>query len=426
MKIKTISLWVVLAVGGMGPRPAWSAPLEWHGFGEVSYGVKVSDDTTKRDSFNLLEQRLQLKTSHFFEQGYLAEKRGMLNLKGDFTVDEYYSGKTGFELREAHLALSPMDRIDVKVGRQVLTWGTGDYLFINDQFPKDYESFFVGRNDEYLKKPSDALKVSAYPAIANLDFIVVPAFTPNTLPTGDRLSFFDSFQGGIAGTNSDRHLIPPPWQMSNNEYAVRLYRNFESYEGALYFSHGFYKSPMGYKDEAARQLFYPRLDVYGASLRGPFLGGIGNLEAGYNHSREDSDGIDRLIENSSFKAMTGYSKDLGSDWRIGFQYLYEQRLDYDHYRQALLPNDFFWDECRHLLTQRITKLFKDQTVQVGLFNFYSPSDHDGYVRPTLSYDLTDQWRLTAGANLPWGEDDITEFGMMKRNKNVYLHVRYSF
>jgi len=126
------------------------------------------------------------------------------------------------------------------------------------------------------------------------------------------------------------------------------------------------------------------------------------------------------------KFLSGYEKDLGNDLKIGFQYLYEQRLDYDEYLAALLPTDFIFDEFRHLLTQRVTKLYKNQTVMVSLFNFYSPSDKDGYIRPNISYDLTDQWKLTLGANIPWGEDDLTEFGQMKKNKNVYLRARYSF
>ncbi len=48
--------------------------------------------------------------------------------------------------------------VNLKIGRQVFTWGTGDYLFINDLFPKDYESFYIGRDDEYLKRPSEAVK----------------------------------------------------------------------------------------------------------------------------------------------------------------------------------------------------------------------------------------------------------------------------
>jgi hypothetical protein len=401
--------------------------IDIQGFAEHAYGIKVSDDTTKRDNYHLLEQRLQLESLYFFEgDHYLAEKGGILNFKGDFTVDEYYSGKTDFALRELNLSFTPQRIVDAKIGRQILTWGTGDYLFINDMFPKDYISFFSGRDDEYLKKPSDAVKLSFYPELMNIDFVVIPYFTPNTHAKGDRLSFFDSFQSGIAGLRSDRDLVEPAFQMENNEYALRLYRNFSGKEVAFYYFRGFDKSPRSYKNELKRQLYYERLDVYGASIRGAFAGGIANFETGYVFSREDADGTDRKIANSMFKAMAGYSKDLGNDLRVGLQYYYEQILDYDNYTDNLLANDYFWDEHRHLLTQRITKLFKRQTVEFSFFNFYSPSDNDGYVRSSIGYDITDQWNVTAGVNIPWGEDVITEFAQMKRNKNVYFRVRFSF
>ena len=417
----------MLLIFFLATRPAsgFEGP-EVHGFLETAYGVKVSDDQTKRDDYNLLEQRLQLKTLHFFEQGYLGDHDGIFNAKADMTVDSYFSGKTAVDLRQLDLAFVPTEMLDVKIGRQVLTWGTGEYLFINDLFPKDYVSFFIGRDDEYLKKPSDALKVSFYPEQVNMDIIMIPLFTPNTLAQGDRLSFFDSFQGGIAGTASDRQLLEPPRQLSNSEYAFRLYQRLGSQELAVYFFAGYDKSPRAYKDEEARQLFYPRIDVYGASLRGPFSGGIGNVELGYVFSRDDPQGTDRLVENSFFKAMAGYARDLGGDWNVGFQYLYEQRLEYANYAANLRPQDFIFSEHRHLLTQRLTKLYKNQTVRVSVFNFYSPSDRDGYLRPTLSYDLTDRLKLTVGASIPWGEDDITEFGQMKRNKNVYARLRFSF
>jgi len=419
-------VFVIYLLGAGWHADAQAAGLQWHGFAEFAYGPKLSDDQTKRDSYNFFEQRLQLKTTYFFEKGYLYKKGGILNFKGDFLLDEYYNGKTSFDLREANLSLSPWSAMDIKIGRQVLTWGTGDYLFINDLFPKDYISFFIGRDDEYLKQPSDALKVSWYPKWANLDLVMIPHFTPNTTAKGDRLSFYDAFQGGISGTASDRHLVEPPFQLSNSEYALRAYRNIGRNEVAVYVFSGFNKNPTSYKDEAARQLYYERLKVYGASLRGPFLDGIGNVEAGYTHSRDDSSGADRLIANSQFKFLAGYTKDLGRDWSVGAQYLYEQKLDYGNYKDNLMPGDIFFDEYRHLLTQRITKLFKNQTVRVSVFNFYSPSDKDGYVRPSVTADLSDELKVTVGANLPWGEDDTTEFGMMKRNKNIYFRIRYSF
>ena len=60
------------------------------------------------------------------------------------------------------LAIPAGCNLDVKLGRQVLTWGTGDLLFLNDLFPKDWVSFFAGRDDEYLKAPSNTLRATQY------------------------------------------------------------------------------------------------------------------------------------------------------------------------------------------------------------------------------------------------------------------------
>ena len=397
------------------------------GFFENAYGVKVSDDTTKRDSFNMLEQRLQLETRIYPEWTQtLSDWTAELEVKGDFTVDEYYNGRTDAELRNLSLFLVPTDWMDVKAGRQIFTWGTGDYLFVNDLFPKDYISFYIGRDDEYLKKPSDGIKTSFYTDAASLDLIVIPDFEPSTFFTGQRVSFFDSFTGGIAGTNSDRTLLEPSRDPEDAEYASRLYRNFGSYETALYFFRGHYKLPQGYLNELDHELFYPRLDVYGASIRGPGAGGIVSFEFGFYNSRQDDKGDNRLIANSMNKFLFGYAKDLGNDLSAGVQYLFEQTLQYDNYLNALLPNDFVWDRYRHLLTLRLTKLFKNQTVKANIFTFYSPSDKDGYVRPSVDYNMNDNLILSLGANLAWGRDNYTEFGQMARNKNIYTRIRYGF
>jgi len=398
------------------------------GFVENSWGIKLGNDQTRRDEFNMLEQRLQLKTSIYPEwTDTLADWMTEIEAKGDFTVDEYFNGRTDAHLRVLSIAFTPISWMDIKAGRQVFTWGTGDYVFINDLFPKDYVSFYIGREDEYLKKPNDALRVSLYSETVNVNIIAIPVFEPNTIFEGDRLSFFDPFQGGIAGTNSERRIIGPDGKTYENaEYALRFYRNFESYEGAVYFFRGQYKNPVGYLDEMNRELFYPRLDAYGASIRGPSLGGIVNAEMGFYNSRQDDKGDNRLIQNSQIKYLIGYARDLGNDWSLGLQYLFEKTLDYGAYSDVLLPQDFAWDEYRHLNTLRLSKLYKNQTVRANIFVFFSPSDLDGYVRPSIDYDMTDSLKLTLGANLSWGEDVHTEFGQTEHNKNIYTRIRYSF
>lgn len=401
---------------------------EWHGFVEQAFGGRLSRDTlTKHKDYNMLEQRFQLKTRYAIPgENVLSAWNGVFTYKGDFVLDEYFQTTGSYDVRELNLAFSPTKMLDIKAGRQVLTWGTGDYIFINDMFPKDYISFYIGRDDEYLKKPSDALRLSLYPQEVNIDFVLIPFFTPDTVPDGDRVSFFDSFEGGITGTDADLNAVKPARQAKNMQYALRLYRTFGSTEGAFYYFRGFDPSPSSYLDEANHQLFYERMDVYGASVRGPFLGGIGNAEMGYFRSRQDSQGDNRLIENSMLKWLFGYEKDLGNDLKVGAQYLFEQKLNYSQYQAALLSYDYFWDEYRHVLTQRITKLYKNQTIILGLFNFWSPSDKDGYLRLSGAYDINDQWKLTIGFNLPWGQDDNTDFGMMKKNKNAFVRLRYSF
>ena len=80
----------------------------------------------------------------------------------------------------------------MSAGRQVLTWGTGDLLFLNDLFPKDFVSFFIGRDDEFLKAPSNSLKFSSFARAANLDLVWTPIFASDRYITGERLSFYNA------------------------------------------------------------------------------------------------------------------------------------------------------------------------------------------------------------------------------------------
>ncbi len=398
-----------------------------HGFMEHAGSARFGSDDVRHRQFNLGESRLQLKTDYYFSgDNILSDWQTGIEAKVDLTLDYYDAGKVLTDIRELNVSFTPMDIIDIKAGRQVLTWGTGDYLFLNDLFPKDYVSFFIGRDDEYLKKPNDALRVMMYPDWFNIDCALVPFFEPNTMPTGHRVSYFDTFTGGISGVNAERDIVEPSKTAKNFTYAGRIYRNFGSYETAMYYYGGFDPAPRSYKNEVGRQLYHERLDAYGGSVRGPFFGGIGNAEISYYYSPEDKDGNIRTIQNSMIKYLAGYEKDMGGDLTLAAQYYLEETLDYDNYRKALLPADYRWDEFRHVVTARITKLFANQTVRVSLFSFFSPNDLDAYLRPSLVRKVTDAWTLSVGANLPWGKDSWTEFGSVQKNKNVYVRLRYSF
>ncbi|MBI1883345.1 MAG: hypothetical protein HYS08_03970 [Chlamydiae bacterium] len=400
-----------------------------HGFVEAAYGPKLNQDgLTQKNGFNFMEQRLQLKTSYRPDQSEtLARWNTEFFYKGDLLVDEHEEA-VRYHIREANGVFSPFSWLDVKLGRQILTWGTGDLLFINDVFPKDFESFFMGRDDEYLKVPSDAAKFSLYNPLFSADLVLIPFFTPDTPLDGDRLSFYDVFLGRLAGKESRRLLTEPPLQPDRTEVAARVYRNFNGYEAALYGFKGTFNQACGIKNEDNKEFFYPRLVVYGSSLRGPspFIGGIVSGEIGYLESLEDPSGTNRLIENSAIKYLAGYERDFPKDLRVGVQYFVEEMLDFDEFKTSARSGDVPRDEFRQLLTLRITKLFWQQTLEASLFTFYSPTDSDAHLRPRLAWQVNDQWKLTAGANIFFSQHDWTEFGQLDENDNLYIRARYSF
>jgi hypothetical protein len=173
-------------------------------------------------------------------------------------------------------------------------------------------------------------------------------------------------------------------------------------------------------------LYYPRLTVYGASLRGPLLGGIGHFESGYYDSREDEKGDNPLIRNSEFRLVSGLEKELGMDFTAGVQYYLEWLQDYEDFEQTLAQDTKGRDEFRHVFTLRLTKLLYSQNLTLSFFGYYSPSDRDGYLRPKVEYKLSDQLLVAVGANLFFGSDDHTFFGQFKKNANAFVRLRWSF
>ncbi|MHC4540908.1 MAG: hypothetical protein ACYS74_14185, partial [Planctomycetota bacterium] len=293
-------------------------PVEAHGFYEIRTGYRLQNDKYEKD-MSIMENRLQLDLSSYLDWGDL-------KFKGDF-IGDLVEEQGDFDLREANIFTRPTDYLDVKVGRQILTWGTGDLVFINDLFPKDWQSFFIGRDTEYLKAPSDAAKISLFGDWANLDIALTPQFDPDRFISGRRISYWNSNLGRTAGQDAIVHTDKPNDWFGDSELAARVYKNIDNYELALYGYRGYWKSPAG-QNVTMTQATFPDLNVYGASLRGSVAKGIGNLEAGYYESADDLSGKDPLLNNSEIRYLAGYTQEIGRDFTLGVQYYIEQMLDF--------------------------------------------------------------------------------------------------
>ena len=404
---------------------AWEEDKTWqiNGFWEARWG-EWTHAQTFLSRHPLAENRVQLSVERAFD-------KVTLNVSGDLLYDktvafekpDLESGNGWLDLRVANLVFSPSPFMDIRLGRQILTWGMGDLIFINDLFPKDWNAFLIGRESSYLKAPSDAIKISLFSKQANLDIVYTPRFDSDRYINGERAAYFNANLGRIAGTDAVIRTEKPDRWLNDQEIAIRLYRNFSAFEFALYGYEGYWKSPGGFNADTGNAVF-PGLRVYGASFRGPWLKGIVSGEWGYYYSKDDTNGSKPFINNSEQRLLLTYEQELVSNLTLALQVYSVRMLNYSRYRKNLPEGIPSAQEDRHELSMRLTWLTINQKLNTSLFIRYSPSDKDIYLRPKLRYSLDDHWSYEVGGNIFYGTESYTFFGQFDKNDNIYAAIRY--
>ncbi|MEO5355768.1 MAG: hypothetical protein H7844_00530 [Nitrospirae bacterium YQR-1] len=372
--------------------------------GNYSGGLNANPDG---GDFKLADERFQLKLAVKKEpfKFFIKTDTYLDNVvkKGDIDVRELY-----FDYVTQHW--------DSRVGRQIITWGVGDLIFINDVFPKNYNAFFSGYPMEYMKKGIDGVKIGLYPDFASLDVVVIPFFEPNSYPDPERFQMYDSVK---------RDEEKPVISLKNTELAFRLYKNISGTDISLYYYHGFYRQPSLSSDNQMT-LIYPRLTTYGMSLQTMGLDGILSFEAGYYDSVDDRGGTDLMTPNSQTKFLAGYQKQLWEDFTAGLQYYCEYMNDYSEYEKTLVEGYPKEKQLKNLISVRLTQILLHQTLRLSFFSFWGISDNDYLINPEIKYNFTDHIWAAVGANVFGGQKKWTQFGQFDKNDNVYVQLRYEF
>ncbi len=389
---------------------------QWSGFAELAYGQRLQTDQLFTSKQTLNETRLHIESDYSGEE-----------VNFSFKTDFWYDVVTNdieTDLRELSIDFSIFGNTDLKIGRQVTTWGTGDLLFLNDLFPKDWQSFFSGREQSYLKAPANAVRISSYFDALNIDLVWTPQFEPDRYIDGERFSLFSPLMNQQIGGQDLVNPVEPNKSISNGELALRLYKTIKGTEYAIYAYRGFEKEPNGLTPNLVAT--FHRKNVFGASIRGSIAEGIYNLEIAYHAARKDKQGTNPLVKNSQWRFLLGYEKELAPRLTWSGQYYLEQTQNYNELIVNSLAPEFEPKESRQLITNRISYRAMQDKLTWSLFMFYSPSDKDSYWRPSINYRHDDDWSLMFGANLFKGEKVTSFFGQFEDATNAYLRLRYSF
>ncbi len=425
---------LIAVVGLTGVTPAAAAPYIG-GFVEGAQAIRIDenealvdpstgDDDLADREYPRSELRVQLTAQDSNDLGSFFTR---IDLVSDATDPD----RNVLDVREAYIKLYPFQWMDLKFGRQVATWGTGDLIFANDLFAKDWEAFFTGLDDSYLKPPQDLLRMSFYPGPFTAELALAPYFTADELPDGRRLSVYNPFSQSAVGELGAPAIVQPQKNLTNGEVFARVYDYAGSFEWAIYGYKGFWPTPQGiYMTPTGGGLYYPKMYSGGASLRGPVGSYLVNVEGAAYITPDDEDGDDPLLPNSQLRGFVGVEKSLGNEWTVSTQYYGEYMLDYEKYEEAHLATfggeEAPFEELRSTVTARISKSMRNQTLRFSLFGYAGLTDEDWHLRPSVSYKIDEAITWTTGANLIDGEEPHTMFGQFRDNSNIYMRLRYSF
>lgn len=390
---------------------ATAKDIEFAGFIQPHAAARISDVDCPigiecNVPFN--DQRLQLKAEGSNKAGNLAFL-GKIDLINDVALNESDS-----EIRELYLDYTS-DNFTVRGGRQIVTWGVGDLLFINDIFPKDWVAFYSGLPKEYLKLGSDTLKLDFFRDSTSLE-VVVSEFRADRLPGRRQFIMASPFSASL-----QRDIKEPEKQ----EIALKLSANLRGWDAAVYTSRGYYRTPALTETATEIRGIHPQLNTLGSSLSGKFAKGVLNLEVGYYDSVDDRGGNKSAIENSQARFLVGYSRQVGKETQIGFQVYAEWMQDYDAYTLSLPTGFSQRDEVRTVMTMRFTQYYLHQRLTFNVFAFFGTSENDRYVIPSLRYAFSDNLWGELGANI-FNGSRTGMFGAQGDNDNVYLTMRYAF
>jgi hypothetical protein len=399
---------ISLVAAAMVGHAAW-ADVNVSGFAEALYAGRTSHHDSCQGVVKACPEVANEQRLRVLVEG--RQESMAATLRADLWNDLALS-KTRGEINEAYVEAWTKANTSLRVGRQVVTWGTGEYLYVNDMFPKNYDRFFRGHPFDALKDAVDGVKASWSAQPGDLEVVV-------SRPRADQMPDGHRYVGASAMPMDDL-----PQNRSGADVAARLSTRLSNFDVAGYAGH--------YRDRT--QSVTPSstgMVREGAQVSHVGLSATGNLAAGVAWAEVAQlyvdllDGnVNRFATGSRFKVLLGYSRELASDVTFTAQLQAEHDTNHGDYIRSLQPGVHPLKRDRALAHARIQARLMNQTLGLGIQGFVT-NEGDTHINPFVNYTPLDGLNVELGANVFNGRAD-TQYGALSDDSNVYLSARYSY
>ncbi len=309
----------------------------------------------------------------------------------------------------------------MRIGRQKTAWGKADGIDITNVIcPKDLSSLAVMTTNEKLA--IDALRFSVNGNQFTADAYWIPFFTPAKL--------------------SDAKFEKPESKLSNGEGGLKLSGYFSVLDFSFYGFYGWDDMPFLDYTMSAEGVNvtgeYKRMAMLGIDAAVPIKETVLRMEAAFFPKRhfQKSSGI--IIEEKMLSAGKGSFSSAesslernelfalaGLDWmREGWTFTAQYYCDYVLGELENLERE---KALQHGATLSVSKKLLSDTLELSFSGVLGLNDFDSFIKPAVTYSLSDQINLSGGAYIfiP-GPDRDGQYGSYKDLSSGYARCKFSF
>jgi hypothetical protein len=402
-----------------------------------------------------------------------------------YDIENRYKNTRGIDMRQpgdewlrAAYIDYVSDKLDIRLGKQEVIWGTADGVKILDKInPLDYRYWTL--DDEHL--PLWMLKVEYSPITdGTIQLLAIPDYEPNFVPPAGSPWAMRTSTIGTANLEAfpvftvvDLITDKPEKRAENTKIGLRWLNVINGFEYTLNYFHGYNYSqsaycyltltwsgpfPGGaYAPTSFRMISrYEPIDIAGASFSKTLSGGIWDgltIRGEFAHINNNKinygqDGAITaqttmiggptpgtindvgVVAVNEYNYCLGFDKYFWTNWLFSFQviqFITVPRADYGKDQGNVLlfgPTRGPLDEMETMFSLKVSTNFMHDRLKPEVLVLYG-DDNDWKISPKISYDVTDDLIVAVGAHIFDGESSQLS-GQFNDHDLAFVELKYGF